>query len=236
MQGLITIPSLEQLEQAYAELQSLRQALPARRVIELSQWSRFDARLAEQLVSHLVNHWKAWSVGELREALEQTPWPAAFGVLMAHGRLHPELDRASRRAFNGMIEAVLSGLPRGDGGSFFIGTRTFGGRQQKQDAEWSSSPYSSWGYFGRDLLLNKAARVTRTAHSAEQRRRALDLLIEELEREGRPLYTRDYRAALGNRISPRLAELDLQAHPRLVARGQTRGRVYLIRRRKHSSS
>ncbi len=230
MQGLSAIPSLGALEEAYAELQTARSALPPERVVELSQWSRFDPRLAEQLVTHLVHYWRSWSVGALRSALGRVPWPSAWGVLMANGRLHPDLERGDRRAFGAMTEAVLSGLPPGDGGSFFIGTRAFAGKQQREDAEWSSAPYSNWGYLGRDLLINKASRVARTAHSPSQRRRALDELVAKREREGRTLSVRDYREALGDRISPRLAELDLQAHPRLIPRGNTRNRVYRIRK------
>jgi hypothetical protein len=229
MRGLEKIPGTPDLEQAYAELQSARHLLPAVRLVELSQWSRLDARLAEQLVTHLVRFWKDLRVGELRSALGPAAWPAALGVLLAHARLHPDLERADRRAFAGMIEAVMAGLPLGDGGTFFIGTRAFAGQQQRQDAELSSKPYSAWGYLGRDLLLNKASRSRRTLHSIEQRRRVLDGLVKRCESDGRPLTTQEYRAALGERISPRLAELDLRAHPRLVPRGQTRGRFFLVR-------
>jgi len=229
MQGLEMIPGITELEQAYDELQSARNALPAARLVELSQWSRLDARLAEQVVTHLVRFWKNLHIGELRSALRPAVWPAALGVLLAHARLHPELERADRRAFAGMIEAVMAGFPVGDGGTFFIGTRAFAGQQQQQDAELSSKPYSAWGYLGRDLLLNKASRSRRTVHSAEQRRRVLDGLVERCESEGRPLTTREYRVALGERISPRLAELDLRAHPRLVPRGQTRSRFFFVR-------
>ena len=79
-------------------------------------------------------------------------------------------------------------------------------------------------------MINKASRVARTAHSPSQRRRALDELVAKRELEGRTLSVRDYRDAMGDRISPRLAELDLQAHPRLLARGKTRNRVYFIRK------
>jgi hypothetical protein len=229
MRGIEKIPGIQELERAYAELQSARNALPAARLVELSQWSRLDARLAEQVVTHLVRFWKSLHVGELRLALNSAVWPATLGVLLGHARLHPELERADRRAFAGMIEAVMAGLPIGDGGTFFIGTRAFAGQEQQRDAELSSKPYSSWGYLGRDLLLNKASRSRRTVHSAEQRRRVLDGLVERCESEGRPLTTSEYRAALGERISPRLAELDLRAHPRLVPRGETRGRFFLVR-------
>ena len=228
MRGLAAIPGMDDLRGAYEQLQSTRTPIAPALLIRWTQWSRFDPRLAEQLVGHFVHHWKDLSLRSLREHLASAAWPAALGVLLSHGRFHPDLPRGERGAFSAWIGAVMSGFSRGDGGAFFVGTRAFGGRLLRLDAEQSIKPYLDWGYLGRDLLVNKPLLVRRTTHTRETRRQVLEDFIEQCRKDGRAFTTSEYREALGGGVSPRQAEMDLRGHPRLRALGRTRARVFVV--------
>jgi hypothetical protein len=138
------------------------------------------------------------------------------------------------RAFRLWAEAVMEGIRAEYGGLYFVATRAPGGRLALLDAELSLECFRRWGFEGRELFRNKAmafardSRRARTWHSAERRRYVLDALVQEGWQGSRRLRTEDYRAALEGLISDRQAQLDLAAHPRLRARGNTRARWYEI--------
>ena len=232
MRGLAQIPGVEELTQAYARLQG-GGGLETRELALYSQWSRFDPRLAEQLVSHLTRHWRSLDPHALHAELSLQPWPAAMGVLLEQASLDEELARGEARRVRRLAELVLEGLPRGEGASFFIATRAFAGKLMRLDAELATRPYLRWGYLGRERLVNKASARglgERTLLSRTRRVKVLSELVQERRESGRPLTVQDYRArleALGGGVGLRQAELDLASHPELTPRGVTRGRVYL---------
>ncbi|MCM2324145.1 MAG: hypothetical protein NDJ90_12870 [Oligoflexia bacterium] len=222
MKGLARVPSLDELARCYSELQNTSGPLPPAQLALWSQWSRLDPRLAEQLVAHLTLHWSTLNPLEVHAALLAQPWPGALGVLLEYAKEKSDEPRLMR-AWSAL---VLSGIPKADNELFFIGLRKFAGKLMLEDASLSHKYYRRWGYLGRETLFNKMAGKERTRLSRELRTRALEELLRNRER----ITVREYRAALGGQITARVAELDLGAHPRLVARSRTKGRYYLKRK------
>jgi hypothetical protein len=90
------------------------------------------------------------------------------------------------------------------------------------------------------VLLNKAS--ARLAFSnvtwkrPAERKHKIDALLDELLARGVGRLTVDqYRAALGGGVGLRQAQLDLAAHPRLRAQGNTRARYFVVAKRRSSS-
>jgi hypothetical protein len=230
MRGLERIPSESQLASAYGRLQA-----PQFRDVPVSvedwalwsQWSRLDPRLAEIWCARMALDWRQVAPFALNAALRSLPWGAAAGVLFLQTKT--QLPASSRKTFASWCHIVMDGIAPAAGEAFFIGQRAFAGRLMQEDARLSLGSYLKWGYFGREVLVNKAAsrRNAATQLSAEKRRGLLEELIRDCGRTGRSITVRDYLDALGPGVSRRVAELDLQACPLLRSRGRGRGKLYL---------
>lgn len=236
MRGLIAIPAISDLERAYAELQSVggAQHLPDERKLTLySQWARFDPRLAEQLCEFFVRYWQEISPLRLNAALRVVAWPTAIGVILEEIHTHGDFADQNRSLFRAWADLVMHGFPRDreQGQLYFIGTRALGGKLALRDAQYSARSYEQWGYLGGEMLFPKRRGRRpgeRTRYSAATRRAILDRLIAQSSAHGR-IRVGDYLSALDGHVSRRQAELDLDSHPRLVARGRTKAREYRVR-------
>jgi hypothetical protein len=231
VKGLTSIPTVSDLSEAYRKLQGGLEAVSAISIEEWalwSQWSRFDPRLAEQWIAGLVSRWKTIAPTALNEALRALPWPAAAGVLLdqAHAyEFHGDAP-GTQRLFQDWSRCVMSGVEPAEGELFFLGLRAFAGDAMRQDAVRALKPFRRWGYFGRELLVNKAAsRRGRTLVPSEVRRQVL----EELLRSRPRISVRDYMESLDWAVSRRQAELDLQKFRKLRAFGNTRNRFYRLK-------
>jgi hypothetical protein len=228
VKGLPIIPSLVDLEREYARLQREEPPLDASAASCLSQWARFDPRLAELLVARLAKDWRRVAAEQLRDALLEQPWPSAMGVLLENARLLLASERTSADPavgrFDCWMRGALGGVERGRGELFFIGLRSFGGKLARDDARWSLDLYRRWGYLGRDLLINKDARLQGklTLLSLGARRDAIGELLARRER----FTVADYERKLGGWITRRQAERDLGQDPRVRAVGKTKARFY----------
>ena len=235
MQGLKRIPSDSQLAEAYDRLQApqLRhQSVNVEEWALWSQWARLDPRLAEIWCARMSVEWTRIAPFSLGEALRSQPWPAAAGVLLSQteGLIAGEL----KKPFIAWCAVVLHGVEPSNGEAFFIGQRAFAGKLLREDARLSLTSYTRWGYFGRELLVNKAVSRARprTLLPVARRHEVLEELILECERRGASLGVQDYLEALGPGVARRVAELDLQRSPRLRSRGIGRGKRYLPRPRR----
>ena len=223
MNGLKFIPGVAEFSVAYARLQDATTVISNAELALWSQWTRFDPRLAEQIVQNIACHWRAISPLELNTALRDQPWPAAAAVLIEQAgcfSVAPNKHAEFRRWKN----CVLWDVAPASDEQFFIGLRAFAGDAMRDDACLALRPYRVWGYLGRDVLVNKAPLGGKTLVSATTRRQTLNKLIQRQPR----LRVRDYISALGGWVSARQAELDLAAHPRLRAMGRTKARYYLV--------
>lgn len=238
MIGLVQIPTIKNLKLAYSRLQSVdaspsdgKSPIPSYKLILWSQWSRFDPRLAEQLVSYWRHHWRDHDPVQLNAEIRKSAWPAATGVLFEHVRLHSRFSASERKLFSAWSKCALVSITPASGELFFIGLRAMTGRLMTTDAEFSLRSYTRWGYLGREVLVNKAlaaatssTTTARTDIPASKRRE----ILRELARHKRCVTVTDYIEAVGGAISRRQAQLDL-AKSGLHASGKTRNRFRSLR-------
>lgn len=223
MMGLESIPTLKNLSRAYQKLQSAPQKVLSKEWVLWSQWARFDARLAEQLVLGMFNHWKKISAIELNARLRESPWPAAFGVILDHAILGFAKGDSNQKIFKAWAALVMSGIVKANFEQFFIGTTGFGSLGMRQRSSSPTKPYLVWGYLGNDFLWNKQ-KPTKTITSKWARLN----MLNELTKKQKRISVQDYRNMLGGTIGLRQAERDLAKYPRLKAVGNTRGRYYVL--------
>ncbi|NUM88784.1 MAG: hypothetical protein HUU37_06250 [Bdellovibrionales bacterium] len=228
MKGLAAIPGPAEMARAYAKLQGAKGALAPERIVRMAQWSRFDPRLLEQLVSHLALYWEDISPLALRKGALASPWPATLAVVLEHAAL---LFRAGKRErqelqlFSYWSKMITLGIPPAENELYFIGLSAFGGKRAREEALYSSEPYRKWGFFGRDIAIQKwSGDAPRSLSLTARKNIALDLAKRE-----RRFTVGAYLFACGNAISRRQAERDLGSFSFLDPRGKNRARVYVYR-------
>lgn len=230
MRGLSDLPTTDQLQSAYAELQaSLRTHAPLSepRIALLSQWSRLDPRLAEQVAEQILAHWRSLNPSALKFETMKQPWPTALAVILEQllEKLKTERPASNSecREFALWTRLITCGMTVEWLGLFFIGTRAVGGRLMMDDARLSLQSYSKWGFAGRDVFVTpKSTRNRRAKIAAATRQNA----VTELIQTQRHFTVRDYWEQLGRLISLRQAQLDLHSDPRLKSVGSTRAKFY----------
>lgn len=221
MRGLAFIPSLTQLESAYQKIQSDIENISLDEWALWSQWSRFDARLAEQLVATLAQCWKKISPLDLNEKILQQPWPAAFGVLLSHVEERLSKEKIEQERFRLWFKTVMIGVHPATFEQFYIGTMTLGSKRMNKEPLRSTILYSKWGYLGSEYLWNKK-KPDRTISLKNSRSNAIENLIQNKK----PFTVRNYIEELNGNITQRQAQRDLMNHPKLQKIGNTRNRTY----------
>jgi hypothetical protein len=221
MKGLTHIPQKEDLSQAYAAIQSAR-AILENDYARWSQWTRFDPRLAEQLIASLNREWRRLSPVLLNQELLQHPWPATFGVLLEMIRLLPGWNKTSVHTFLLWSKCVMNEIQPSHHELFFIGTRGFAGNLLRKDAEQSIKTYAKWGFIGRDLLLGKNTQTSTTLLTKNARKN----MIDELLAEKKHFTVTDYINKSGHSLNRRQAQRDLKGDHRLKHSGSTHARFY----------
>jgi hypothetical protein len=230
VRGLTTIPSIDDLSKAYDCLQNRSNEIHVQ-VEELalwSQWARFDPRLAEIWVKYISTHWREIPPAALNQKLSELPWPAAAGMLIDQVSffLRFPKNKLNFAGFKLWRQAATLGFQPASFELYFIGTRAFAGVEAFKDALQPLRFYENHGYFGRDLLQNKAHPNGQTLISVEVRMSVLAALCKNRPR----ISIRDYRDALSGGVSRRQAEKDLENHPILVPIGRTKGRYFRVKR------
>lgn len=239
MKGLEKIPSLKELEQAYRVLQGavlplghVSESVTEEEFVRFSQWVRFDPRLGEIWIERFSREWKNLRPIWIREALHRAPWPEAFGVLVDQAIAYGGLKKEEKKNLRLIAEVILSGVEPASYENFFIGIHAFSSSAQRLDAEGPLRSYLKWGYFGREVLVNKAQKkaetgeIGRTEISPPCRKK----ILTELSKKKQRLVLRDYLEALDWKVSRRVAQKDLQSEPSLIPRGNSRARFYVRRR------
>ena len=219
MKGLLEIPNNPQLQNAYHALQSSRSRHTSTKIALWSQWSRLDPRLGESLVLFLAKNWKSFSPIKLQNALLQQPWPAAFGVLVEHVKII-----LNDRLFYRWSECVMTHISPANHEQFFIGLRSFAGKLMLEDSIFSLDLYLKWGYFSRDILINKFSSLKNPPTLISRSRRTLAL--KELLSTKKRITVKDYREKLGWAVNIRQAQRDLSAFSGIQSQGQTKSRFY----------
>ena len=228
MKGLVLLPQLSDLERAYTALLHDSPAPPSEQELALyTQWSRFDARLAEICVDYFVKNWPKLNPVQLRTSMLSQPWPAALGVLLEFAK--HAVRTADSVVFQQWKKTALADISPAPWEQFFVAQRPIASVGMLEDARFSLKEYRDWGYFGREVLFNKPEIATHPTHSFERETR-LEILKDLSEKHPR-ITTEMYLDALHYSISRRQAERDLRAAPGLRPHGSTKGRYYQVVRR-----
>lgn len=224
MKGLESIPSLEERTQIADVLES--KPLEIEILIHCFGWSRLDPRFGEILVAAIARDWKILDPFLLNLRVRSHPWAAVLGVLCEHAELL--VSRIERPVFRIWKRSVLLDIRPASGEVFWVGLYPFGGRGMRRIVDSSLKPFLRWGFYGHDLMINKAKShlTVRTLVSKRQRLEILDAISKV-----KPFFTiRDYLDALGNRVHKRVAELDLKQSSGIRSYGERRARIYRRKR------
>jgi hypothetical protein len=231
MKGPGFIPSLDLLALAYAELQSQKKLIAVDRLLEITEWTRFDPRLLEQLVEYLKQNWRALNPMELNFSAKVREWPATLGVALEQVKIISE-NSENRTLLRAWMACALADLPRGDGGLFFIGVAPLGGKISRREASAPSLPYTKWGYLWGELAVSRKPGEGKSMASSCHRA----LPLKSRESAARALLSRQGKFRIGEYlqeckglIGRRQAERDLKKFRFLVARGATRAREYVAK-------
>ena len=228
--GLLEIPRTADFQKAYASLlHSNPSDTSAQSLVLFSQWCRFDSRLSEIWVKYIHSHWKTILPTELNDLLLPQPWAAAAGVLLEFVQLSFSKDVVNDlKKFILWKEIVTHKVSPAPWEIFFIGLQPLGSKSMFEDACYSLTEYSAWGYLGREVLINKASSssVNKPHLRKEVRYQILKGLLEGSPR----VHTKTYWEAIDRSISIRQAERDLETCAFLKSGGNTKGRYYLLRR------
>lgn len=215
------IPSESDLHAAYEALQFSEPNLA--NFALWSQWSRFDARLAEIWIGAIVRHWKTIHPVPFREQILKQRCPQVVGVLLEFAKVkiaqHAE-QKDDVSLFSAWTATVLQGLQPVPWQQFFVGLQPLASRSMLASARLTSEEYRRWGFLGSDSLLPKSTRVQ---FSVDVRKRIRGELVS---RQGRLTVT-EYLHAVRGSVSRRQAERDLLSDPHLRAVGSTRARFFV---------
>ena len=228
MKGLKKIPNEKTRLVAYKALQFFPESVHIKDLVLWSQWARMDPRLGEILVKHLAKNWQNINPIQLNTKLKQCVWPSAFGVLLEHIPLYNSQygskKTTDKKLFFYWSKCSMTNIQLAPNEQFFIGLYKPGGKLMKEECFYSIKPYRKWGYFAKDLLLNKARVFQKTLIPLSQR----TALIDELIKTRKQITTQDYLEKINFKIHRRQAQRDLKNHKNLRAKGNTNNRYYNV--------
>ena len=227
MKGLSRIPNQKKLVKAYRALQAFPHSVDVEDLVLWSQWARLNPRLGEILVEHISKFWQKHNPVEINQKLEQQAWPAAFGVLLEqvpfYYSQYLKNKKWNKTLFLNWSKCVMTDISCAKGEQFFIGIYKAGGKLMEEECFYSIRPYRRWGYFSKDLLINKAQSTKKTLISIPQRKAILD----ELLKSHKKITVQDYLEKMNFQIHRRQAQRDLKSHKRLKPQGETKGKYYI---------
>ena len=163
MKGLKKIPSQRQFLQAYKALQLMPDSVSIKKLVLWSQWTRLDPRLGEILVAYLAKFWQIHKPLEINQELKKQVWPAVFGVLLEQAPFcrsqNLKNKKSERKRFFYWAKSAMLDISPANNELFFIGLYKVGGKLAQEECFCSIKPYRKWGYFSKELLINKAKPV-----------------------------------------------------------------------------
>jgi len=228
MRGLSKLPQAVDLLEAYERLSffsGMSENIDEATLGLLSQWTRFDARLGELLVQFLLINWKNINPLKLNSALLYQPWSAAMGVLLEFVN---NGNRTEQSLYRSWKSTVLDQVNPVDFQLYFFDAGRIGGQFQQNEASLPLIEYTRWGFLSREVLFNKPSeKLFRTHHYSKASR--LRILDDLLKVKGR-ITAAQYRQSLGNSVTTRTAERDLESHTGIKKMGKTRGSFFVKRK------
>jgi hypothetical protein len=224
MKGLIHIPSPKELEKAYFDLQTEKIQPSCTMWALWSQWARFDARLAEQMVQNIFLTWQNISPIELNQALQSHPWPQSFGVLLSNAKMGFKGRNPDKKKFQAWVNLAMFGISKANFEQYFIGTMALGGARMLKEVLHTTKPYLQWGYLGKDILWNKNEAKNFTISN----RRTRLAILKQLIQKKKIITVKDYIQELDGNIHIRQAQRDLKDFKKIKSRGKTNNRIYYL--------
>lgn len=227
MKGLTKIPNQKKLLQVYRTLQFSPHSVGITNLVLWSQWSRLDPRLGEILIEYIARFWQKHNPVTLNQQLKKQVWPAVFGVLLEQVPFYYSQNLKNKnwnkKLFLHWSKCAMTDIFPAKNEQFFIGLYKAGGKLAKEECFYSIKPYRQWGYFSKDLLINKAQTPGKTLISTHQRK----TIIDELLKSHKKITVQDYLEKMNFQIHRRQAQRDLKNHKGLKAYGQTKSKYYI---------
>lgn len=224
MKGLKKIPPVGKIHAAVNRLQAdLVRDLPTHapsRIALLTQWSRFDGRLAEVLAQYILRFFKKVNWPEVWSDLQLAPWPQVLEVLLRF--CEAALKDRDREFLQGLIWTQRKIFPATSGGLFFIPLQRQPFVTTDAEITWSLWPYRAAGFIGSLPLIKPAKGASATTFlNPTQRLR----LLEKLQTTDGSFRVEDYIVLCRGLVSRRQAQRDLAA-AHLKTKGFTRRKKY----------
>lgn len=228
MKGLSKIPSEKQISKAYKALQFSPGLVCVKNLALWSQWTRLDPRLGEIFIEYISKFWTAYNPVDINQQLKKQIWPAVFGVILEQVPFYYLQNRRTKywnkKLFLNWSKCVMTNILPAQNEQFFIGIYKAGGKLMKEECFYAIKPYCQWGYYSKDLLINKAQIPRKTLISVSQRKAIIDELLESHKR----IRVKDYLEKLNFQVHRRQAQRDLKNHKRLKSCGHTKGKYYIL--------
>ena len=230
MKALKHIPSIKQLSFAYSTLQHKKTKILDQKLALYSQWVRLDPRLGEIIIQHIAQCWSQYNPVTLHKQICRQAWPAVFCVLLEQVPFYFKQKnlKANLSLFQKWAECIKDSIDPAPNELFFISLYPLGSKSLMESATHATQIYKKWGYFEKELLINKAVPPKKTLILAKQRR----LILNELLKRKRKITVKEYLSELNFQVHIKQAQRDLKTHPFLKAYGQTRARIYIYKQSK----
>ena len=228
MRALKQAPSTRQLKTAYSILQNKRTKVSDQKLALYSQWVRLDPRLGEIMIQHIAQFWMQYNPIELNRQIQLQIWPSVFCVLLEQVPFYFEQKKIKINfsLFQKWANCVKDSIVPAPNQLFFVSLYPLGSKRLIESATHATQIYKKWGFFEKDLLINKAIPPKKTLIPTEQRK----LILEELLKKKQKITVKDYLRELNFQIHIKQAQRDLKAQTFLYPYGKTKARVYIYKK------
>jgi hypothetical protein len=220
MKGPRSFPSVAALKKMYILLG--KPQLDIKTLFEIYPLTRFDPRLAEILVLSLARNWQRFNPLSLNQKLRGAMTPAVLGLLLEQAEFL--IEKKNKGLFRAWRQMTLMGIKPSRGEIFWIGVYGFNSETTRNLPFHSTKPFLKWGFYGDDVLINKAQTLVHTKTTISKPNRLK--ILAELAKEKKTFSVNDYLKACRGLIQRRTAENDLAKADFLVSKGFTRRKTY----------
>lgn len=155
MKGLSKLLPPDKAPEIYWRLQRKPDRISPKEFVHWTQYSRYDARLAEQLAEHIRDYWYRYDPVVINSLAQKEAWPGAVGFLIEHTLEQCSKSIGVRTQFQKWAATAQRGLPSFTWGLFFIGAWPIASAAMNAQVSQSLSSYKKWGFYGKDILFNK---------------------------------------------------------------------------------
>lgn len=229
-------PSADDILQSMNQLQSESTQINSKMLIQYFLWSRFDPRLSEQLVHFLQIHWQRYNPLRIRYWNIKSQIPE---ILIAHLEFLKKIIPTNKRIlYNHWFEIIKYKIKPKFYGVFFVGQFPIAGSLIKQESLNGLNIWKKWGFLSTHIPINKYQQKDKTHLSKTERIKLFQLFIAHLnQNQVKQFSVNDYLIFTENKISKRLAELDLKElasmkKPIIFSQGYTKNKKYFLKEKR----